>query len=146
MRSVHEKRRELYEKKSWLLHRDNTPVHNALSIREFLAKNNIAVLEQPPYSPDLAPCDFFLFLKLKGVMKGTSFPDVQAIERAVTKEFRAIPKNPSRSAWRHGRGEWKSVLELMGITLKAMHSSLRFALLIKELCAQFRYFSNTPRK
>ena len=46
MRSVHEKRSELYEKKSWLLH-DNAPVHNALSIREFLAKNNIAVLEQP---------------------------------------------------------------------------------------------------
>ena len=92
MRSVHEKRRELYEKKSWLLHHDNAPVHNALSIREFLAKNNIAVLEQLPYSPDLAPCDFFLFPKFKGVMKETRFPDVQAIKRAVTKELRAIPK------------------------------------------------------
>ena len=92
MRSVREKRRELYKKKSWLLHHDNAPVHNALSIREFLAKNNIAVLEQPPYSPDLAPCDFFLLPKLKGVMKGTRFPDVQAIKRAVTKELRAIPK------------------------------------------------------
>ena len=29
--------------------------------------------------------------------------------------------------------------------MKAMHSSLRFAFLIKELCAQSRYFSNTPR-
>ena len=76
MRSVREKRRELYEKKSWLLHHDNAPVYNALSIREFLAKNNSAVLEQPPYSPDLAPCDFFLFPKLKRVMKGTRFPDV----------------------------------------------------------------------
>jgi len=46
--------------------------HNALEIREFLAKNNIAVLEQPPYSPGLAPCDFFLFPKLKEV-KGTRF-------------------------------------------------------------------------
>ena len=92
MRSVREKRRELYEKKSWLLHHDNAPVHNALSIREFLAKNSIAVLEQPPSSPDLAPCDCFLFPKFKGVMKGTRFPDVQAIKRAVTKELRAIPK------------------------------------------------------
>ena len=92
MWSVREKRRELYEKKSWLLRHGNTPVHNALSIHEFLAKNNIAVLEQPPYSPDLAPCDFFLFPKLKGVMKGMRFPDVQAIKRAVTKELRAIPK------------------------------------------------------
>ena len=59
MRSVREKRKELWETKSWLLHHDNAPAHNALSI-QFLAENNIAVLEQPPYSPDLAPCDFFL--------------------------------------------------------------------------------------
>ncbi|KAJ8260317.1 hypothetical protein GJAV_G00179580 [Gymnothorax javanicus] len=37
-----------------LLHHDNAPAHNALSIRQFLAKKNIAMLEQPPYSPDLA--------------------------------------------------------------------------------------------
>jgi len=70
MRSVREKRRELWEMRSWLLHHDNAPAHNALKIREFLAKNNIAVLEQPPFSPDLAPCDFFLFPKVKEVIKG----------------------------------------------------------------------------
>ena len=59
MRSVREKRRELWETRSWLLRHDNAPAHNAWGIREFLAKNNIAVLEQSPYSPDLAPCDFF---------------------------------------------------------------------------------------
>ena len=59
---------------------------NALSIRQFLAENNIAVLEQPPCLPDLAPCDFFLFPKLKGVIKGTRFQD----STAVTKELRAI--------------------------------------------------------
>ena len=91
MRSVREKRRELWETKSWLLHHDNAPAHNALSIRQFLAENNIAVLEQPPYLPDLAPCDFFLFPKLKGVIKGTRFQDSKAITTAVTKELRAIP-------------------------------------------------------
>ena len=42
----------------WVLHRDNAPAHTALSIRELLAKKNIPVLPHPPYSPDLAPCDF----------------------------------------------------------------------------------------
>ena len=69
---------------------DNKP-DIALSIRQFLAENNIAVLEQPPYLPDLAPCDFFLFPKLKGVIKGTRFQDSKAITTAVTKELRAIP-------------------------------------------------------
>jgi len=45
----------------WVLHHDNAPAHTALSIREFLAKKNIPVLPHPPYSPDLAPCDFYLF-------------------------------------------------------------------------------------
>ena len=91
MRSVREKRRELWETKSWLLHHDNAPAHNALSIRQFLAENNIAVLEQPPYLPDLTPCDFFLFPKLKGVIKGTRFQDSKAITTAIMKELRAIP-------------------------------------------------------
>ena len=55
--------------------------------RGFLAKNNIAVLEQPPYSPDLAPCDFFLFPKLKEVIKGTCFQDSEAIKTAVMREL-----------------------------------------------------------
>ena len=49
----------------WVLHHDNAPAHTALSVREFLAKKNIPVLPHPPYSPDLAPCDFCLFPKLK---------------------------------------------------------------------------------
>ena len=87
MRSVREERRELWETKSWLLHHDSVPAHNALSIQQFLVENNIALLEQPPYSPDLAPCDFFLFPKLKGVIKGTRFQDLKAITTAVTKEL-----------------------------------------------------------
>jgi len=51
-------------------HRDNAPAHAALSIREFMAKKNIPVLPHPPYSPDLAPCDFYLFSKLKIKLKG----------------------------------------------------------------------------
>ena len=87
MRSVRKKRRELWETRSWLLHHDNASAHNLLGIREFLAKNNIAVLEQPAYSPDLTPCDFFLFPKLKEVIKGTRFQDSKAIKTAVTREL-----------------------------------------------------------
>jgi len=90
MHSVWEKRRELWETRSWLLHHDNAPAHNALVIREIFTKNNIAVLEQPPYSPNLASCDFFLFPKFKEVIKRTRFQDSGAIKTAVTKELRAI--------------------------------------------------------
>jgi len=32
----------------WVLHHDNAPAHTALSIREFLTKNNILILPHPP--------------------------------------------------------------------------------------------------
>jgi hypothetical protein len=34
------------------------------------------VLEHPPYSPDLAPSDFFLFLKVKEVLKEWHFDGI----------------------------------------------------------------------
>ena len=57
--SVRTKRRDRYENNDWLLHHDNAPSHNALSIPQFLTERNVTMLDQSPYSPDLAPCEFF---------------------------------------------------------------------------------------
>jgi len=46
---------------TWMQHHDNVPCHTAVSINECLAEKSIPVVPQPPYSPDLSPCDFFLF-------------------------------------------------------------------------------------
>jgi histone-lysine N-methyltransferase SETMAR len=45
-------------------------------VREFLASKQITVLEHPPYSPDLAPSDLFLFPKIKEILKGRHFDDI----------------------------------------------------------------------
>jgi histone-lysine N-methyltransferase SETMAR len=44
--------------------------HTSLSISQFLMVEHILVLSQPAFSPDLSPCDFWLFPKFKGTMKG----------------------------------------------------------------------------
>ncbi|XP_018346777.1 PREDICTED: LOW QUALITY PROTEIN: uncharacterized protein LOC108751194 [Trachymyrmex septentrionalis] len=49
-------------------------------------------MPQPPYSPDLAPCDFFLFPKLKRLMKGRRFAMIEEIKAASLEELKAIPK------------------------------------------------------
>jgi hypothetical protein len=46
---VRRKRPEMWKKGSWILHHDNTLSHNALSVRTFLAKQKIPVVEHPPY-------------------------------------------------------------------------------------------------
>ena len=63
--AVRRERPELWENQTWMLHRDNEPAHASLLIRSYLAKYQTSVVPHPPYSPDLAPADFFLFPKLK---------------------------------------------------------------------------------
>jgi len=77
----------------WVLHHDNTPAHNALSTREFLGKKNIPVLPHPSYSPGLAPCDFYLFLKLKSKLKGHHFGTMENIQKIVTDDLHTPMEN-----------------------------------------------------
>ena len=64
---VHRVRPEIVD--TWMLHHDNAPCHTSISVNEFLAKKDISMVPQPPYSPDLSPCEFFLFPKLKFHLK-----------------------------------------------------------------------------
>jgi hypothetical protein len=48
-----------------LLHYDNAPAQTSLKTTEFVTDNNVVIIPHPPYSPDLAPCDFVLFPILK---------------------------------------------------------------------------------
>jgi hypothetical protein len=63
--SVPRKKPELWADK-WILHHDNSPAHDALSSREFLAEKSITKMD---HSPDLAHCDIWFLPKLKNVLK-----------------------------------------------------------------------------
>ena len=118
VKSVRDKRWSLWETNAWALHHDNAPAHTALSICQFFAERNIATLVHSPYSPNLAPCDFFLFPKIKSVLKGTHFSDIDSIKKAVTTELKKIPENAFQKFLNYGKSECTSVYEWKGITLK----------------------------
>ena len=61
-----QKRPALFKLGQWHFHQDNVPVHNSILVTDYLTKMGIKTVPQPPYSPDLAPCDFCLFPKLRG--------------------------------------------------------------------------------
>ncbi|UYV78527.1 hypothetical protein LAZ67_16001902 [Cordylochernes scorpioides] len=69
--AVRQKRPEKWHQKNWLLHHDNARPHTAFTVQLYLAKHGIALLPQPPYSPDLAPKDFLLYPKIKKSFKRT---------------------------------------------------------------------------
>jgi len=66
------------------LHHDNTPSHSAIIIREFLTKNETNTIQQPSNSPDMAPCDFFLFDRVKKSLRGTRFNSRKVMEKSKT--------------------------------------------------------------
>ena len=55
-----------------LLH-DNAPTHKARIVTEFLESEKVNVLPHPPFSPDLAPCGYFLFPKLTFRLSGKRY-------------------------------------------------------------------------
>jgi len=68
--NVRRKKPQKWQNQKLIIHHDNAPAHRSFKVSQFLAKNNMTVILHPPYSSDLAPCDFFLFPKVKLRMKG----------------------------------------------------------------------------
>ena len=50
----------------------------------------IKTVPHPPYSPDLAPCDFCLFPKLKEKLRGCLYETIEEMKEAVTKAIDAL--------------------------------------------------------
>jgi transposase len=69
------------------------PCHQALLVREFFASHNMLSLPHLPYSPDLAPADFF-FLKMKIQLKGNRFHTVAKIQCESQTTTHVITKAP----------------------------------------------------
>jgi hypothetical protein len=58
----------------WLLHHDNAPTHTVISVQWYLTKNMTMI--PLPFFTDLAPTDFFLYLRPKLKLKGNRFDDM----------------------------------------------------------------------
>ena len=100
------KRPDLCKNNSWLLHHDNAPAHTSLLVREILAKNNTVTMAQPPYSPVMAPCEFFLFPNIKRTLKGRRFTAIDDIKSASLKELKAIPKIEFEKCFEDWKKRW----------------------------------------
>ncbi|CAK1592430.1 unnamed protein product [Parnassius mnemosyne] len=77
-----------------LFHQDNAPAHKAAVAMAAIQETGFELLEHPPYSPDLAPSDFYLFPRLKERLRGKKFEDdievmaaVEAFWEGQDKEF-----------------------------------------------------------
>jgi hypothetical protein len=93
---VRRKRPELFANNSWILCHDNAPAHTALSVREVSASKQVTVLEHSTYSPNLVPNDFFLLPKIKEILKGRQFDDIDDIRSNMTAALKPFYKTSSK--------------------------------------------------
>jgi hypothetical protein len=57
------------------VHADNAHPHTAKKVTELLVGNSMKKAPRPPYSPDLAPCDFSLFVYINDRLADASFEE-----------------------------------------------------------------------
>ena len=112
--AVRRKRPDLWTAKNWQLHHDNAPAHSSHLFQYFLEKHGIPVLQQPPYSPDMAPCDFWLFPKLKTTLKGYRFESREEIMQNATAEMNTFPKEAFQKCFRHWKHRWAKCVQAQG--------------------------------
>ena len=65
----------------------------------FLASEKVKVLNHLPCSPDLSPCDFFLFPRLKKMLSGNKYTSRSSLGSAIYQCLRQIPKEDYLSAF-----------------------------------------------
>ena len=86
---------------------------HSLSVN-FLTKHQPTVVPQPPYSPDLAPADVFLFPKLKSSLKCRRIQTVEEIEENSIRDLRAIPQNTFQDAFQKWKKRWARCIKSGG--------------------------------
>jgi hypothetical protein len=73
-----------------MLHFDNAPVHNTEGMRENLASFEFRRMAHPPYGPDSAPCDLFLFGAMKHAFAGQHFATTDDFLRSIEAFVRGL--------------------------------------------------------
>ena len=87
------KRRPQTGVRGLLLHYDNASAHTAAVTLDSLAANGVQLVTHPPYSPDLAPCDWFLFPSVKRQLKGKQFQNADDARAFFEGVILDIPKS-----------------------------------------------------
>ena len=93
------KRPALFNSDQLHFQQDNAPVHNSILVTDYLSKMGIKTVPHPPYRPSLAPCDFWLFPKLKENLRGCRYETIEEMKVAVTKVIDTLTQEDFHGAF-----------------------------------------------
>ena len=107
-----------------LLHHDNASAHTAAKTLDFLAENSVQLVSHPPYSPDLAPCDFFRFLTIKEKIRGIRFGSPEEDGLAIEEALGTLPEEKWHNCFENWFHLMQLCIECSGKYFDAIHTIL----------------------
>jgi len=105
---------DMWKNGDCLLHHGNAPAHTSLFVREFLTKNNMTTVPNPAYSPDLAPCDFYVFPKMKLRLKGWHFISIEEIQAESQQVLNTLTLADLNECFQKWQNCWDRCIEAQG--------------------------------
>lgn len=85
--AITKKRPALANRKGIVFHQDNARPHVAMATQQKLIELNWEVLDHPPYSPDIAPSDYYLFRSLQNFLNEKKFTSDSQVSSALKDYF-----------------------------------------------------------
>ena len=95
-------------------HHDNVPANTSVVATAKLVELGYELLPHPPYSPDLAPCDFFLFPNFKKSLAGQKFESNEEVIAATEVDFAELQKTYFSEGLKKLAHRWVQCIELKG--------------------------------
>lgn len=89
---VFEQIRKTNQRRRIILHHDNASCHTSRETTLFLEGQNVELTGHPPYSPDLAPNDFYLFPNIKNKLRGQRFSTAEDAVDAFKQHVMEVPQ------------------------------------------------------
>ena len=71
--------------------------HTVLRVQQFLTKNGMTAMPHPPYSPDLAPSNFFFVSQMKKLLRGKRFASVEDVKQNTVEALKGIKFTSSKT-------------------------------------------------
>jgi histone-lysine N-methyltransferase SETMAR len=81
------------QKQKLVIHMDNSPIHKPKVAIQKIVSMRVKLAPHPPYSPNLAPSDFFLVGYIKQKIAGHEFVSPDDLLEAIREEFERLSKS-----------------------------------------------------
>ena len=103
-----------FEENRPIILQDNATPHNAAITRNFITNQGWALIDHPPYSPDLNPLDYDIFNRLKRPLRGKRFNNYNEIRNATEQAIQTLNESKTIIGGTKLPQRWQEVIDSDG--------------------------------